>query len=372
MNIRQNTLLGIFLILFYFQKSFLHTGLAPSSFNPFFGSIFWIGIGAIGLGLYHLFANWMILGDPYAFISSYTNINSASGPWDADLDQILALRLLYPLVATFRNTPQSLGNISPLVVAFLPALFIADVRRKLKLPRELLSLTAISAVTLVLWISTFFTVVELRYVLFLWIILFLPTAEIIDLTLNSGDHLFKNMMGGVVVTLLIFINIRTLFISLDSYSPLDQQGNPQCYDYVFCEYLKPINKTATPGDRVLALGAYRYYLRTDLFECSTTHEEYSILHDLSYQSPEVFWQEVYRRGYKYIAYENDYTVRHLRFGIVPDIDNVPSWIELEPIFGDPQGLVVAYRIRFLGHPADIEYSCMGDTGGNWKVLKITP
>jgi hypothetical protein len=363
-------LLVIFTVLFYLQRAFLRTGLNLSSFNLFFDSIFWISTGAIGLGVYHLFANWMILGDPFAFISSAVNINSASGPWDADPDQILALRLLYPFVATFRNTPQSLGNISPFAIAFLPALLLPDVRKKLKLSRELLSLVAISAVTILLWIISFFTVVELRYVLFLWIILFLPTAEIIVVSLKSGNHLFQVMTRGLIILLLLFINFRALFISLDSYSPLDQQGNPVCHDYVFCEYLKPINQSAASGDRVLTLGAYRYYLRTDLFECSTTHEEYSILQDLSYQDHEAFWREVYRRGYKYIAYENDYTVRHLRFGIVPDYKAVPAWIELEPIFGHPDDLVVAYRIHYLDPLEEIEYSCTQVADGKWKTVKI--
>jgi hypothetical protein len=363
-------LLGIFSILFYFQGSFLSSGFKTKSITAFFFPLFWIGIGAIGLGILHLLANWIILGSPFAFISSITQIDSATGPWDANPNQILALRLLYPLVASFRNNPQSLGNVSPLAIAFLPAILIYDIRRKIKLSKDLLVITIISGITIILWIFTFFTVVELRYVLFLWIILFMPVAEIIASALRAGDRLFRNMIEVPIIALLVFIIFRTIFISLDSYSPLDQQGNPHCYDYVFCEYLKPINQTASPGDRVLTLSAYRYYLRTDLFACSPTHEEYKILHDLSYQDTEAFWQEVYQRGYKYISYENDYTVRHLGFGIIPAPENVPDWLELEPIFGNPQDLVVAYRIHATAPPVDVKYSCIKNADDKWEVVKI--
>ena len=207
---------------------------------------------------------------------------------------MLALRLFYPFAATFRNTPQSLGNISPLVIAFLPALLLSDVRKKVKISRELASLVVISASTIVLWIFTFFTVVEIRYVFFLWIILFLPAAEIISSILKNEDYIFKNVGFGLLSLLLGFLAFRTVFIAVDSYSPLDKNGNPQCSDFILCDYLKSINQSASPGERVLTLSAYRYYLRTDLFSCSTTHKEYQILQALSNKDTE-------DSGWKYIA-----------------------------------------------------------------------
>lgn len=359
-------LLGIVVVLFYFQQTFLSNGFKSSSFNTFVSSVFWIGVGAIGLGIFHLFTNWMILGNPLAFLSSITNINPTAGPWDNNPKQMLALRVFYPLAATFRNTPQSLGNISPLLIAFLPSLFLLDVRKKIKLSKPLINLVVISAITIILWIFIFFTVVELRYVFFLWIIIFIPVAEIISSVLKSEELIFQNFFYGLTILLLGYFVFRTVFIAMDSYSPINQQGSPQCSNFVMCEYLKSINKAAAPGERVLTLSAYRYYLRNDLFVCSTTHEEYQILQKLSHQDTGNFWLEVYRQGYKYISYENEYTTRHLQLGIIPSEKNVPPWIHLEPIYGKLEDPVVAYKINVNNPPNIIQKECRQN--GNHMII----
>lgn len=363
-------LLGIFCILFYLQQTFISNRFKLSSVNAFIGSLFWIGIGATSLGIYHLFANWIILGNPLAFLSSVSNINPASGPWDFVPKQMLALRLFYPFAATFRNTPQSLGNISPLVIAFLPALLLSDIRKRVKISGELASLVVISVITIILWIFSFFTVVEIRYVFFLWIIIFLPIAEIIASVLKSEDPFFQNIVFGLLTTLLGFIAFRTVFIAIDSYSPLDRQGNPHCSTFILCDYLNSINKSASLGDRVLTLGAYRYYLRADLFSCSTTHKEYQLLQELSWKDVERFWLEVYRQGYKYIAYENEYTNRHLQFGIMPGPENTPQWVNLEPIYGKSGDPVIAYKINANNPPIVIEQECKQNRNNIWEVGAI--
>jgi hypothetical protein len=270
-------LMGVFIGLYYCQKTLFKNGYKFLYYKQFIDSIFWIGIGAIGLGIYHLLANWIILGDPLDFLSTASNINPSQWMVTVDPNQIIIIRLLYPIAATFLNTPQSLGNITPLFLAFLPAILIRDIRKRTIITEELKYLLAICIVTLLLWICLFFTVLEIRYVLFIWAILFMPLAEIIAVALDNRDDMFKNLSGGLIIIFLIFNIWRTIYISLDTYSPIDVQGNPQCNTSRFCEYLKPINKIASQGDRVLTLSAFRYYLRTDLFTCSTGHGEYQRL-----------------------------------------------------------------------------------------------
>lgn len=363
-------LLAIFILLFYFQTVLLQKDKNKTARNKlphFLQTLIWISIGAVGLGIYHLFANWMIFRDPFAFMSSVSNINPATGPWNYKPGQLLTVRLLYPLAVSFDNTPQSLGNISPLFIAFLPALFLGSIREKIGLKKITGIILSASIVTLIAWIFTFFTVTEIRYVFFLWIILYYPVSELLAALLNNSDRYFNYFESGLVIALLIFINLRTIFISINAYSPIDSQGNPHCYDKVFCEYLAPINQTAGQGDRVLTLGAYRYYLRTDLFSCSTNNEEYSLLHDLSHQNPDAFWAEVYREGYSYIAYENEYTVRHLQFGMIPSPNNTPSWMQLQPLYGRSGDAVISYQIKVTNPPIEKEESCRRNADGVWQV-----
>lgn len=365
-------LMGVFVILFYFQKAVFNNENRSLDYNRFTTSLVWIGIGAIGLGIYHLFANWIILGDPLAVLANASKVDPANWQWTFDPQQILTVRLLYPAVVTFLNTPQSLGNISPLFIAFLPAAFMRGIPQKMKERNALNSLVIVAVITLLLWIFLFFTVLEIRYVFFLWVILFVPLAEIAATVLESTHRLLRNSVFVALTGLLLFIAVRIIYIALDSYSPIDKAGNPQCYDSQFCEFLRPINAVASPGDRVLTLNAFRYYLRSDLFACSPTHEEYRVLQELSYKDLESFWSEVYRQGYKFIAYENDYTTRHLQFRMIPSPDNTPDWMQLEPIYGKPGDSQIAYRIQVVNPPLTVEINCEKNQSGIWEIHPLSP
>ena len=360
-------LIGLFILFFYAQKAFLQ-----NSYKTVMYPFLWIGIGITGFGAYHLLANWVILGGPFAFLSSVSNINSTSGPWDFDPQRIMFLRLLYPIAATFVNTPQSLGNITPLFLAFSPIVLIPTIRKRISITKELTTLLITSSIILLLWIFLFFTVLEIRYVMFLWIILFMPLAEITAAALEDTDRLVFIASNGLIFIFLCFISLRTLYISVDTYSPLDKQSNPQCDKSRFCEYLQSINRLALRGDRVLTLSAFRYYLRTDLFACSTSHKEYQRLQIASKTGPLDFWEEVYRQGYKYVAYENDYTTRHLQFAIIPSPENTPDWMELEPIFGKPGDLQVAYKINVANPPFKSKTKCQKSSSGIWDISSLMP
>ena len=311
----------------------------------------------------------MILGDPLAPFTNASKLSGAAWQWSFNPNEIWAFRALYPFVVTFLNSPQSLGTISPLFLAFFPGIFIKDIREKLFSQKPLINLTNVAIITLLLWIMLFFTVVEIRYVFFLWIILFMPLAVIAENVLNLKENTSK-IMELMVITVLLFVNFRIVYISLDTYSPLDKQGTPHCYDHLFCDYLKSINDSAATGERILTMNAYRYYLRPDLFACSTKADEYSAIRDASLKGPDKFWEEVYRQGYTYLAYEKNYSVRHLYMDFIPAPSNAPSWMELEPIYGSPEDLVVAYKINVLHPPIFRTNTCVQNENGIWEVQSI--
>lgn len=350
-------LFGVFIFLFYFQKIILQSKFNQLGYKNFITTLFWIALSAIPIGIFHLFANWMIQGSPFAFLNSLSNINSATGPWDNKPETMLGLRLLYPLVATFRNTPQSLGNISPLLIGFVPFILLSTVKQKNNFSETTKTLTVTSIITLALWISLFFTVVELRYVFFLWYILFIPMAQIISSALENGDKFLISIKKVLILLLAFFMLFRTLFISIATYSPLDQNKNPQCKDYILCEYLIAINETALQNERVLSLSAYRYYLRNDLFVCSTKSTEYTLLKNSSHQNANTFWEEVIRQGYDYIAYEFDYTTRHLQLDFILSLKNTPEWIRLERIDKLDSDVVAAYKIYTINPPIEPLFNC---------------
>jgi len=364
-------LIALVIALFYLQHAYQQRKENVKwIYNLFARPILLISVGVVCLLTYHLIANWIILGDPLAFIKNYQNVNSSDWQWALDPHQIWIFRLLYPLVITFLNTPQSLGNITPLFVAFLPILLVTGLRRKPQTSRDLIVLIYAALITLLAWVILLFTVFEIRYILFLWIILFIPLALTIEKIIDTGDPFFQITTKLLLIVLPVFIAFRIIYISLDTYSPIDSQGNPQCYDFPFCQFLKPVNEMANIGDRVLTLNAYRYYLRSDLFACSTTSEEYSTLQNLSKEDSTAFWTEVYREGYKFITYESNYSVRHLNIDLIPNPSDTPPWLSLKPIYGQPGDAEVAYRIQARNPPVEIEFNCQNTLSGAWQVKRI--
>lgn len=363
-------LLGAFFALFYLQQIYLLRKEEGFYLKPLFKRFLWLASALLGLAVFHLAANWMILGDPLAPFTNASKLSASGWQWAFNPNEIWAFRALYPFVVTFLNSPQSLGTISPLFLAFFPGIFIKDIREKLFAKKPLIHLTAMAIITLLLWIMLFFTVVEIRYVFFLWIILFLPLAVIAEKILS-----LKNIVGItmelMLITVLLFVNFRIIYISLDTYSPIDEQGNPQCYDHLFCDYLKSINDSAAPGERILTMNAYRYYLRSDLFACSTKADEYSAIRDASLNSPDKFWEEAYRQGYTFIAYEKNYSVRHLYMDFFPNPNNTPSWMEIEPIYGEPGDDIIAYKIKVNKPPTSRSMICaQSEETGIWEVQAV--
>ncbi len=362
-------LLGTFVLVHTIQQWWA----GQSNFNQLSRQAGWMILSGGGFILYHLLINKIVLGSPFAFWSVVTKIDPANGPWEYKANLVWIYRLLYPLVVTFKNSGASLGNISPLVMAFLPALAITEIRRRVTLSREASQLYISTGFVLLSWIVLSFTVVEVRYVTFLWIILFIPIAEVIAGMFVSQSTSLRRTSIFWVVLLMCFILLRSVYISVSTFSPVDEQGNPHCYDSALCEQVASINADAEPGDRVLTLSAFRYYLRTDLFACSTDHTEYRTLTNLLPQSTEELWLEVYRQGYKYISYEQGYAMDHVQLKIIPSPENTPRWIKLELIYGKVGDQHIVYRIHVINPPIPVETTCTwNEDSGIWEIQPVIP
>jgi hypothetical protein len=362
-------LVSVFIGLFFVSQAYLQ--IRAGSFNRwrFVQLILWMILPLILLGTYHLFENWFFLSSPIAPLTYARNLKTTDWQWQFDPGELNAYRLLYPFVLTFINSPQSLGNISPLFVASLPFLLIRKIRQDLDTPPQLKWLVAIAISTLVLWITLFFTVVEIRYVFFLWVILFLFIAQVVESVINNGDTLIRPLIIPLLIELLVFIGARTLFISLGTYSPIDKDGQAYCYDLSLCAFIEPVNQVAVFGDRVLVLNAYRYYLRPDLFACSSQSNEYPNLEALATQNSPEFWVEAYRQGFRYVTYEKNFALKHSHFGAIPDPQFVPSWLHVTVIFATPKNAEVVYSIDATNPPIEREKDCIKTGKG---ILQISP
>jgi hypothetical protein len=81
----------------------------------------------------------------------------------------------------------------------------------------------------------------------------------------------------------------------------------------------------------------------------------------------MFWEEVFRQGYSYIAYEKDYTTRHLQFANIPSEENTPDWIKLKRLDTYDTDLVAAYKIEVLKPPFPDHSLCTLNDQQTWGV-----
>jgi hypothetical protein len=364
-------LVFIFAGLFYFWQMYLQRKNGKWNFSLFLEPAFGIGSGVIVLIGFHLIANQIIMGDALAPLKTLSGVNSEIWHYSYDPKDIWIYRLFYPFVVTYINSPQSLGNISPIFVAFAPSLFLAGVRRKVKFSEDVIVLSIIAIVTLILWVAFLYTVVEIRYVLFLWIILFLPVSMVLEKVLQIEDYVFASVLNFFLAILLVFILARVFFISISTYSPVDDNNSPQCYDFQLCEFIRPLNRVASSGDRVLALNAYRYYMRPDLLACSSKADEYTLLQKAYVEGADMFWEEAYRQGYRYVVYEENFTKKHLLINLTLNPEETPPWITLEPISGTSGKNLVVYRLVAEKPPFKSEKKCNEISPGLWLVEGVS-
>ena len=313
-------LLGVFFLLLtisylwlaedkvvYF-KSFMYA--SPGLLLPI---LFW--------GITILIVNDVLLGNPLASLSS---VNSGINDWPVYLtnEQRIRYILFYPFVITYNGIFDAMGFITPLFLVFLPFYLIKEARKIHTITRELIFICLSAFVTLFIWITAFKSVFifEVRYVLFLWILLYLPLAQLMDNVMQRS--LFAQVgIQVILAALLLFMTVRIFYISLATYSPIDQRGVPHCNDLPMCIFFNPVNQLANSGDRVLVLSAFRYYLRPDLLACSSEREDYTALDKAAGQSTDKFWEEVQRQGFRYVIFDSFFNIYVLRFQNLPDLSS---------------------------------------------------
>lgn len=340
----------------------------PTSQRKIYSYGIWFFLPLLALGIFHMWQNFIWLGNPIAPLNFSTDVNTSTWQWQFNPSILNTLRWLYPISVTFLNSAQSLGNITPLFVGFFPFLMVASVRHNIHLSHAMLQLLLSTLLTIIIWLIFFFTVVEIRYVMFLWVLLLLIFAKIVESTLENVHIVVVPFLYAIIVLLMVFIIARVILISLTTYAPIDQTGQAYCYDERLCTFFEPVNQLAPPGDRVLTLNAFDYYLRPDLFTCSSRAQEYGPLMNLGKQNPQAFWEAIYERGFDYITYEYNYAIFHSHLGAIPDPALAPTWMNVETI--ESNGHNAIYRITAVNPPYAPKVDCTLNKSGKWEIHSI--
>lgn len=285
---------------------------------------------------FYLFANALILQNPLAPILTPTQESTAWPFYPSQTLQIL-LTMMYPIVITYMGYFDTLGNMTPLVLSFLPLAISAfrndrnsqTANTNRSQTEQTLSTLAVPAlITIYSWLILFgFLLFEIRHILFLWLIMILFIAAQIQKYLDVP--LLSETIKISCLGLLVFMLFRTMLIFLITYTPYHQEPlqNFECKDLAPCQIVTKLNNIAKPAERILVLGGYRYYLRPDLLAETSTRKDYIRLENAAKISENAFWKEVICQNYRFIIYDSFYTQYILRFTELPSFTTLPDWIE---------------------------------------------
>lgn len=258
----------------------------------------------------------------------------------------LRILLTYPLALTYGSYWGQLGNISPLVICFLPMLLCVPHSGGFAKSR-VVAVAVSSLFGLLLWLCFLPSVLMPRYMLAILLLFAIPAAFAAEkFSFRSRRH----------SALIVWIILATVF-----YVPFSARANePRLSPVNTLRYLKSpsetaliagplesyaeahraINLTARPNDKVLMLTYYRYWLRPDLLQNTSTTEELLSLTRGENEEDVLngFWDRVRAKGFNILLVDvNLFPVA------VKMLDKAPASVRMKKIYSS--GVLSAYQIE---------------------------
>lgn len=309
----------------------------------------------------HLLKNEVLLQNPIAPFGTGSSSPVVDQSWFGP-EITRRILLTYPLALTYGSYWAQYGNLSPLVLAFLPLALL------LPRPRRFSPLMAVMAAALagvVVWNIYRPSVFAPRYILatlLLFILLSARAAEHACQEDTKPRWLTIAVMGSTLITIwavwLYFLG--SVFQPATSYEYLAGQL-PGCgRDGLFCRAMYTINEQAEPGDRVFTAATPRYWFRGDLIQCLENTKDTGAIFGAPLEDR---MQALYQRGFRYLLADRTIYADMLSS---MNVDNPPNWLHLTLIFEESN--VSVYRLDAENPPVRPQVVCRQINGTQiWEL-----
>jgi len=247
--------------------------------------------------------------------------------------------LTYPFAISFGVYPGQYGNLSPLVLAFLPLIVL--MRHPFdSLKGPLAQVTAAGLLGIFLWLLLGPRVHAPRYILVSFLLL-IPIAA------WGASHLLSApVKSRLIKSSILFCLMFSVALMLSSQFPLLFKGYVGGLDWgapyskVEGPHYRPIqkvNQLLPPGTRVFIWGGYLYggytvHLRGDLLQCIARGDEAAKYVGL--QSTIERWGYLYDRGFSYVMIRGNPHVRDTRADELFALDQKPAWLDIVEVLNE--------------------------------------
>ncbi|MCM2284759.1 MAG: hypothetical protein NDI81_08265 [Desulfobacula sp.] len=259
--------------------------------------------------------------------------------------------LTYPFALIYGKYPMQAGNLSPLLLAFVPMLILAW-RQGFKPGRSSVTLAIAGLVSVCMWMLLRPSVLAPRYI-------FPMTLCVVPLLAGGADFwLSKSVSRFAVLLIVSAILVHTALIGLRFH-----QGWPLTQLYATNQ--KPdgllvagdhLGIDAYPGARFLVASYYKSFLESKVLACTISSKEKARLQQLNPASPAEMWACLYQNGVTDIMM---YRPTHPRLlGQLPEVDETPDWLDVTEEIYSP--IVSVFRIRSHDGTAPLIDGCDAD------------
>jgi hypothetical protein len=335
------------LVLWGYEEEFRNKSSWQSYLKSLIGGSLIILTGLTVALAPHLIKNGLLFHNPFSPFGS-GGIGWLDQKWYGS-DITRRIVLTYPLALTYASYWAQYGNLSPLILAFLPlAFFLPRPRSFLSSPLVVVTLVALAG--LAVWMLYSPSVFAPRYYLATLLLLaLLPAraAEYISLS-EFRPHLLT--FGITVLTSITLIGFGLYFLDVVFFPgfiiPSLVGTIDECdRDGIYCSSMEKINKAAQPGDRVFLASYQRYWLRGDLLQCLSNVPESNVI---AAATGDDLWLGLYENGFSYLFIDK---TTHESFLESLYAKDQPAWVKLTPLV--EQATILIYRMDFTVPPTGV-------------------
>jgi hypothetical protein len=354
---------GIIILIVW--NNFTRQGARKERYLGTMKSLCIVGLLALCTMIPHFIKNYALFGEPFApllFLKSGGKLVAEQAYFSyAATKHIL---LTYPIALVFGQYPMQGGNISVLVLAFMPLLLLFPTHNNYAAKR-LRQLAVIAIVGVVLWVFMRPSWIMPRYFL-ATLLLFIPLAA------SGVERLFSKQAGhSALLRLAVFIS---MFIVVCLMIPHQEASFKQLTSYLISkksDYSPPrsfaiVNHLAQPGERVFFAGYYGYFFSPEVLQCSNGPDEHVDLIFAKASAAPLDWAYLYDHGFNYLFLDKR---THGWIAGTLQMDTAPPWIFIRTIFEDEMAII--FKISSHVTSKKPSYGCRQLHPPAWDIVKAS-
>ncbi len=174
--------------------------------------------------------------------------------------------LTYPLALIFGQYPMQYGNVTPLLLAFLPLFFLFPKNLSPLKNKSLMVLTLSSVISVLVWVVACPSVLAPRYILPPLLMLLPLGGYLVERLWQNSERAFLKLpiiMVSFFMVLATIVNFKSFLLVAKDY----WAASARTYQDPIWKTLRLVNTKAAQGDVIYLAMWYRLYLRPDLLQC---------------------------------------------------------------------------------------------------------